>query len=223
MSKITLTLGDAFSRRKQIESEITTWISRLQIAGTDTKKYTTKQITGNQKFEPIPGSTKTYKRHYEIEECINALEKLIEEDKNLALRISLTNQQAKAKLLDLDGQEKEFTIPELLVLKNDIAPKLENLKRSIPIRAQGVDIIEQSDTSIKYRVISEVKKSVQEMGEKGQVITNNITDYYTVEERTDFGYNQRTVYDEIDNIHTWLVRLKEAINQANRTPLAELE
>ena len=60
------------------------------------------------------------------------------------------------------------------------------------------------------------------MGEKGQVITNNVTDFFTVEERIDYGFNQRTVYDEIDKIHQWLVRLKEAINQANRTPLAEL-
>ena len=122
----------------------------------------------------------------------------------------------------MDGIEKELSIPELLVLKNDIAPKLENIQRSIPIRAQGVDIIAEKSDSIKYRMITETKKSIQEMGEKGQVITNNVIDYYTVEERTDYGYNQRQVYDEIDKIHQWLVRLKEAINQANRTPLVEL-
>ena len=134
----------------------------------------------------------------------------------------LPNQLEKATLIDLKGSEKEYSVPELLVLKNDIAPKLENLQRSIPIRAQGVDIIEEKTDSIKYRIITETKKSVQQMGEKGQVITNNVTDFFTVEERIDYGFNQRTVYDEIDKIHQWLVRLKEAINQANRTPLAEL-
>ena len=187
-----------------------------------TTLFTTKEITGATKFEPIPGSTKVYNRNYTIEECIESLDKLIEEDKNLALRISLTNQQAKAKMIDLDGQEKEFSIPELLVLKNDIAPKLENLKRTIPIRAEGVDIIEENDQSIKYRFITETKKTVQEMGEKGQVISNTTSDFFTVEERIDYGFNQRKVYDEIDAIHKWLVRLKEAINQANRTVLAEL-
>ena len=86
----------------------------------------------------------------------------------------------------------------------------------------GVDIIEENDQSIKYRFITETKKTVQEMGEKGQVISNTTSDFFTVEERIDYGFNQRKVYDEIDAIHKWLVRLKEAINQANRTVLAEL-
>lgn len=218
----TLTLGDAFSRRKQIDADINTWMSRLKLAGTESTRYTTKAIEGTTKFEPIPGSIKSFTRTYTIQECINALEKLIEEDKVLAIRISMTNQVAKAKLIDLNGTEKEYSIPELLVLKNDIAPKLEDLKRAIPVRVQGVDILEEKPDSIKYRIITETKKSVQEMGEKGQVITNTITDYFTVEERLDYGFNQRIVYDEIDKIHDWLVRLKEAINQANRTPLADL-
>lgn len=216
-----LTLGDAFSRRKQIESEITTWSSRLQLAGTETTRFTTKEIE-SKKFEPIPGSIKVFSRNYTIQECIEALEKLIEEDKNLALRISLTNQVAKAKIIDLDGEEKELSIPALLVLKNDIAPKLENFKRAIPIRAQGVEIIEDKGEFIKYRLVTETKKSVQQMGEKGQVITNAVSDFFTIEERIDYGFNQRIVFDEIDKIHQWLVRLKEAINQANRTHLVAL-
>lgn len=218
---MALTLGDAFSRRKQIESEIENWLNRLRLAGTETIKFNTNSIEGD-KFDPIPGSPKNYTRDYTIQECVSTLERLINEDKTLALRISLTNQLAKAKLVDLDGTEREYSVPELLVLKNDIAPKLEELQRAIPIRAQGVDIIEQKEDSIKYRIIKETKKSVQEMGEKGQVITNTITDFFTVEEKTDYGYNQRQVYDEIDNIHIWLVQLKDALNQANRTQLAEL-
>ena len=104
---MALTLGDAFSRRKQIESEIATWISRLQLAGSESTRFTTKEIEGNMKFEPVPGSIKTFIRHYTIQECIKTLQNLINEDKSLALRISLTNQLAKATLIDLEGTEKE--------------------------------------------------------------------------------------------------------------------
>jgi len=44
-----------------------------------------------------------------------------------------------------------------------------------------------------------------------------------VEENIDFGFDERKVYDEIDKIHDWQHRLKEAINQANKTELIELE
>ena len=39
------------------------------------------------------------------------------------------------------------------------------------------------------------------MGEKGQVITNNLTNCYSAEERTDFNFHQIQVFDEIDKIH----------------------
>ena len=39
---------------------------------------------------------------------------------------------------------------------------------------------------------------------------------------TDYGFEEREVYDEIDKIHAWQQRLKEAINQANKTDLIEL-
>ena len=122
---MVFTLGDAFTRRKQIESELTNWTNRLRLAGKDSIKFQTKEIEGDKKFVPIPGSMKKYVRTYKIEECQEKIKELIEEDQKLALKISLTNQKAKAKLLDLNGIEVELTIPELLVLKNDIAPKLE--------------------------------------------------------------------------------------------------
>ena len=53
-----------------------------------------------------------------------------------------------------DGVEKEMTIPELLVLKNDIAPKYERMFRAIPKRTTGVEIVERSDDSIKWRNIT---------------------------------------------------------------------
>ena len=120
-----MTLGDAFSRRKQINAQIDTWIRRLQLAGRDSKKYHTEAIEGADKFKPTPGTNKEYLRSYTIEECRAKIDELLKEDRELALRISLTNQKAKAKIIDFDGREREMTIPELLVLKNEIVPKLE--------------------------------------------------------------------------------------------------
>ena len=59
---------------------------------------------------------------------------MIKEDQILAHRISVTNQKASGTFIDLNGTEKTLTIPALLVLRNDIAPKLE----SLPEVAQGV-------------------------------------------------------------------------------------
>lgn len=216
------TLGDGFSKRKQLESDIETWINRLRLAGRDTESYSTKNIQGTDKFIPIPGSKKTFRRNYTIEECRSKIQELIEDDRKLAIRISLTNQVAKAKLLDLDNDEKELTIPELLVLRNDIAPRLESMLRTIPLRSSGVNILEETEEFLKYRNVNKQMKRVQEMGEKGQVTTNDVIDFYNVEDVTDYGLPQRDIYDEIDKVHAYIVRIKEAINQANKTPLVVL-
>ena len=44
-----------------------------------------------------------------------------------------------------------------------------------------------------------------------------------MEEVTDYGIEERIIFDEIDKMHAWQHRLKEAINQANKTELIELE
>ncbi|MBD3255690.1 MAG: hypothetical protein GF383_11405 [Candidatus Lokiarchaeota archaeon] len=217
-----LTLGDAFSRRKQIESQLENWFNRLSLAGRDTIQFQTKNIEGSDQFKPIPGSTKEYQRTYTIEECREKIDKLIEEDKNLALQISLTNQIAKAKMIDLNGTEKELTIPELLVLKNNIAPKIEQAARSIPKVSKGVDIVEQTDKYIKWRSIYPTYKKKQSLSEQGHKIEEEYVDYYQVEEITDYGLPEREIFDEIDKIHAWQHRLKEAINQANKTELVNL-
>ncbi len=221
---MVLTLGDAFSRRKQIESEISIWKNRLPYSNRDSIQYNTKAITGDEQFIPIPGSKKEFFRKYSIEEIREKLDILIKEDIELALRINKTNQVAKATITDLDDSEKEYTIPELLVLKNNIAPKLEDNLREIPLRQSGVEILEKNDDQkfIKYRTVYEYSKNIQEMGPKGQIITNKVTDYFDIQEITDYGLIDRTIYDEIDKIHLWAMRLKEAINQANKTPLVEL-
>ncbi|MBY9006349.1 MAG: hypothetical protein KGD63_06295 [Candidatus Lokiarchaeota archaeon] len=220
---MTLTLGDGFSRRKQIEKEFSSWINRLRLAGKDTISYQTKVIEEEKKFIPIPGSKKEFKRNYSIEECRSNLAELIEEDQKLALRISITNQKAKAKLLDLDGKEVELTIPQLILLKNDIAPKLEETAQAIPKVAKGVEIIESTDKIIKWRSITPIYKIKQSLSEQGHKIEEEYIDYYNVVENTDFGFDERKVYDDIDKIHDWQHRLKVAINQANKTELIELD
>lgn len=221
MFNMPMTLGDAFSRRKQIQAELEGWINRLRLAGIDTSKYQTKSIEGETKFNPIPGTIKEFKRNYTIEECRGKIDELIKEDQNLALRISLTNQKAKAILIDLDGTERELTIPELLVLKNDIAPKLEKAAQAIPKLPNGVEIIESTDEFIKWRAVRPIYKMKQSLSEQGHKIENEYIDYYEVDEMTDYGFPERKVYDQIDKIHDWQHRLKEAINQANKTELSD--
>lgn len=222
MFSITLTLGDAFSRRKQIESEIQNWTNRLKLAGTDTKRFDTREIDGENKFKPIPGTNKDFIRNYTIEECRNKIEQLIKEDRELAMRISITNQNAKAKIIDLDGSEKELSIPQLLVLKNDIAPKIETAAQSIPKLATGVEILEKSDKFIKWQNITPIYKKKQSLSEQGHKVEEEYIDLYKVQEIIDYGKPQREVFDEIDRIHEWQHRLKEAINQANKTELIVL-
>jgi len=217
-----ITLGDAFSRRKQIESEINTWISRLNLAGTDTITYQTKKIDSDEKFKPIPGTKKDYIRNYSITECRNKISELIKEDQKLAIRISITNQKAKARIIDLDGIEKELTIPELLVLKNDIAPKFERAAQAIPKLRKGVEIIEKTDQFVKWRLVTPKYKIKQSLSDQGHKIENEYIDYYDVQEISDYGMAEREVFDEIDKIHAWQHRLKEAINDANKTELIEL-
>jgi hypothetical protein len=217
-------LGDAFARRKQLDAEITTWINRLSLAGRNTQQYKTKSTNKSEKdaYSPIPGTQKEYIRNYTIEECQEKIQAFLKEDLELALRISLTNQKAKGKFIDLDGKEKEMTIPELLVYRNDIAPKYERAATAIPRRATGVEITEKGEKSIKWRQITPNWKVKQEMNGKGLKIENTFIEDFFIDEVEDFGHPERKVFDEIDRIHEWMVRIKTAINQANKTELVKL-
>jgi len=215
-----MNLGDGFIRRKQIASEIQTWTSRLQLSGRDTTQYYTKSIE-NAPYEPIPGTIKEYKRTYTIEECRAKLDALIKEDLVLAHRISLTNQNARGTLVDLDGIEKTLAIPALLVLRNEIAPKLEAAARAIPVKAKGVEVTDPSEGAMKWRNITPEYKHLQEFNDKGMKAENDVIDKYRIEETVDYGWNERDVFDEIDKIHDWLQRIKNAINEANKTELVD--
>jgi hypothetical protein len=217
-----MNLGDGFIRRKQISAEIENWTKRLSLAGRDSHQYVTKDIEGDNRFVPIPGSIKEYKRAYTIKECQQHIDDLIKEDLNLALRISITNQKASATFIDLDGQEKTCSIPELLVLRNEIAPKMEQAAKANPVQAKGVDIMETQDDYIKWLAISPQYKHLQEMSDKGMKVENDIIEKYTVEEVKDYGLQEREIFDKVDEIHLWLQRIKNAINEANKTELIEL-
>jgi len=217
-----MNLGDGFARRKQITAQIDEWTNRLKLTGRESIVYQTKAVEGKDANIPITGSTKTYMRTYTIEECQKHLQELIEEDQKLALRISITNQKAKAKLVDLEGKVRDYTIPELLVLRNDVAPKMEAVARSIPIQTKAVNIVEKSEKMIKWTRIDKHMRHIQEISEKGSKIENDVVDFYTVEEVTDYGWAERRVFDEIDRIHLFLQRIKDSINEANKAELLPL-
>jgi len=219
---MVITLSDGFSLRKAISSELETWMNRLRLAGRETTRYQAKEIEGMGKFKPIPGTNNEYPRHYTIEECNAKIKELIEEDRKLAMRISVTNQTAKAQMKDLEGNDVELTIPALLVLKNDIAPKLERAAQSIPKLNQNAEVMEKTSDYCQWRTVFPYYKTKQSLSEQGHKIEEEYIDYYNVEEVKDYGYDERRVNDEVDKIHEWQHRLKEAINQANKTPLVDL-
>lgn len=215
-------LGDAFNRRKKLGADLQTWINRLSQAGSERREFRTKAIEGEGAFQPEPGSEKRTKRHYTIEECHERIRATLAEDRDLALRISLTNQRARATIVDLDGVERELTIPELLVLKGDMIPKLEQVARATPTRAQGVSVIEEGSGFVRHQSIRKVERQKQTLSEKGMKVEEVETIGYDVVEVTDFGHPLREAYNEIDRIQDFAQRVKQAINQANMTDLVEL-
>ena len=216
---MNMTLSDAFNRRKKIETDLASWMQRLSASGKDRRELTTKSIEGDNAFVPEPGSEKSTKRVYNIEECRKHIADLLTEDRQLAVRISLTNQRAKAKLVDIDGSEKEMSVPELLVLKNDIIPKLEQYIRAVPTRAEGVSVHTTGNGSIGYRDIKKIEKKKESITDKGIKIEEVVVTGYKVDETTDYGVQQRDSWNEIDRIHDFAQRVKQAINEANKTPL----
>lgn len=216
-----MNLGDGFSRRKQIQGEFKTWINRLQLTGKDEVNYEVGEL--NQKAgSATPGTLTKFKRVFTTEECIKKLKELLDQDKELALKISLTNQKAKAQIVDMEGKNVELTIPELIVLKNEIAPKLEEIYRSIPKRTTDKNVIEETDNYIKWRVIQAMVTRTREIGENNFQRDVDKVLGFKIKEVTDYGYTERKIFDKIDEIQKWQQRIKEAINQANKTLLVEL-
>ena len=217
-----MTLGDGFNRRKKLAADLETWINRLTAAGRTRRTFRTKDIEGSKAFEPEPGSEKITTRHYTIEECRERIEEALAEDRELAMRISLTNQRAKAPLEELDGSVRELSIPELLVLKSDIIPKLERAARAIPTLADNVNVVESTDEHVRHRTISKVERKKETMSDKGMKVEEIEIIGYDVVETTDYGVVAREAWNEIDKIQDYAQRVKHAINRANKTELIEL-
>jgi hypothetical protein len=217
-----MTLGDAFNRRKKLDADLTSWTNRLKAAGATKRSFRCKAIEGAAAFEPEPGSEKTTSRHYTVEECREKIRELLEEDRVLALRISLTNQAARAEVEDLGGALRTYSIPELLVLKDSIIPKLEAAARAVPLRADGVNVIGTGDNHVRYRTVQKVERKKETFSDKGLKAEEMETLGYDVVEVTDYGLPSREVWNEIDRIQEFQQRVKQAINRANKTELVEL-
>lgn len=217
-----MTLGDGFNRRKKLAGDLTSWTNRLKAAGVTRRTFRCKAIEGSGAFTPEPGSEKTTSRHYTVEECREKIREIIDEDRILALRISLTNQSAKAEVEDLNGKVRTYSVPELLVLKDQIIPKMEEAARAIPLRTDGVNVIETGENHVKYRQVNKVERKKETFSEKGLKAEEMETLGYDVTEVMDFGLPSREVWNEIDRIQEFLQRVKQAINRANKTELVDL-
>jgi hypothetical protein len=223
LRRMTLTLGDAFNRRKKLAADLNAWTQRLSQAGADRRWYRTQKIEGDGAFVPEAGSDRSTERHYTIEECRERISAIIAEDRDLAMRISLTNQKAMATILDLEGKEVELSVPELLVLKSDIIPKLEQAARAIPTRREGVAIIERGEGFVLQREIKKIERKKETFSEQGMKIEEMEFLHYEIAETKDYGVAQRDAWNEIDEIQDFAQRVKQAINRANKTELVELK
>jgi hypothetical protein len=219
---MAMNLGDAFNRRKKLSQDLTAWTNRLKSSGVTRRTYRAKAIEGDAAFTPEPGSEKTTQRHYTVEECRARMKEIIAEDRELALRISLTNQAARAEVEDLDGTVRSYTIPELLVLKDSIIPKMEEAARAVPLRADGVNTIESGENHVRYRTVNKVERKKETFSDKGLKAEEMELLGYDVVEVTDFGLPSREMWNEIDRIQEFQQRVKQAINRANKTELVEL-
>ena len=83
--------------------------------------------------------------------------------------------------------------------------------------------MEKTSDYSKWRTVNPYYKTKQSLSEQGHKIEEEFIDFYNVEENTDYGFEERKVFDEIDKIHAWQHRLKVAINQANKTELIEID
>jgi len=218
---MAMTLGDGFNRRKKLSADLQTWMNRLAQSGTERRTFRTQAIEGEQAFTPDPGTDKSLTRHYTIEECRDRIGAVLAEDRELALRISLTNQRAKATVEDLSGGQLELTIPEMLVYKNDLIPKLEAAARATPMRKDGVSVLEEGEGWVRHREIKKVERKREFFKDELKVEEMELL-HYDVVDITDHGIPVREAFNEIDRIQDFGQRVKQAISQANKTELVEL-
>jgi len=155
---VAMTLGDAFNRRKKLAADLQNWINRLGLAGAERRSYRTAVLEGDGAYQPEPGTEKVSTRQYTVQECRERIAAILEEDQELALRISRTNQQARAEIEDLSGRLRVLSIPELLVLKGDTIPKLEQAARAVPLRADDVGVYDSGADWARYRLAADARQ-----------------------------------------------------------------
>ncbi|MDA2808075.1 hypothetical protein [Nocardiopsis suaedae] len=218
-----MTLGDAFNRRKKLASDLQSWLNRLGLAGAERRSYRTTSLEGDGAYRPEPGTEKATSRAYTVPECQERIAAILAEDEELALRISRTNQRARAEIEDLDGRVRTLSVPELLVLKDDVIPKLEQAARAVPLRADGVGVYDSGDDWIRYRTVKKVERKRESFSDKGLKIEEVELEGYDITEVTDYGLPRRSQWDEVDRIAEFAQRVKQAINRANKTELVELD
>jgi hypothetical protein len=164
---VAMTLGDAFNRRKKLSADLQSWIGRLGLAGAERRTYRTSALDGEAAYRPDPGTEKATTRQYTVQECRERIAAILAEDEQLALRISRTNQQARAEIEDLDGGTRVLSIPELLVLKDDTIPKLEQAARAVPLRADDVSVYDSGGDWVRYRLVKKVERKKETFSDKG--------------------------------------------------------
>lgn len=210
-----MNLSDAFTRRKEIQEEIKLWTTRLSQSGTNSKVY---NLDPNKKEISI---ISIIERQYTIEECIHALNKLMEEDKSLAVRISKTNSKIEVDLEDYEGNIRKVSIAELLILKDSIIPNMQIIVNSKPIITAGATKGEQKKGYIEYEILQPIAKNIDDVKE-GVKFSKQIIESYTKSIIQDFGITLRQKYDEQDKINQFARRVKKALNEANKTTLLNL-
>ncbi|WP_460863517.1 hypothetical protein [Nocardiopsis coralliicola] len=218
-----MSLGDAFNRRKKLAADLASWTNRLQLAGAERRSYRTPAVSGSDAYVPEAGSEKATRRNYTVAECRERIGAILAEDEELALRISRTNQRARADVEGLDGQMRRLSVPELLVLKDDIIPKLEQAARSVPLSSENAAPYETGDGWIRYRSVRRVERKKESFNEHGLKIEEQELLGFDVVETTDYGVDRRGQWDEIDRIAEFAQRVKQAVNRANKTELVELD
>lgn len=206
-----MNLSDAFTRRKEIQEEISLWTDRLNNAGINRKVYL---LDADKKEIEL---VESFYREYTIEECLQSLQALMQEDKNLAIRISKTNAKVEVELEDFDGQVRRVSIAELLILKDSIIPNMQKIVSSKPIANSGKEG-KKLEGYVEYETIHPRMSNVEDVKE-GVKFTKSVLQGYTKTVIEDFGISQRQKYDEQDKINHFARRVKKALNEANKAEL----
>ena len=127
---------------------------------------------------------------------------------------------------DLEGNVRSYTVPELLVIKDDVIPKLEQALRAVPVRADNVSIFDTAPGPggpVKHRTVTKVERKRETFSDKGLKAEEMELLGYDVVEVTDFGLASRDMWNAIDRVQEFQQRVKQAITRANKTELVTLE